>query len=63
MLGTAEGGLGAAQQFKNQHLTLLPQNAAAVEITSTYHGQSNTNNSFASTQNYSWEGSLCVSQL
>lgn len=56
MLGTAEGRLGAAQRFKNQHLTYSATESKLLRKSCTYHGQSNTNNSFASAQNYSWEG-------
>ncbi len=63
MLGMVEGLLGAAPQFKNQHLTYSGTESKQLRKSCTYHGQSNTNNSFASAQNYSWEGSFCVSQL
>lgn len=48
---------------KNQHLTYSAAESKLLRKSCTYHGRSNTNSSFASAQNYSWDGSFCVSQL
>lgn len=63
MLSGGEGRLGAEQQFKNQHLTYSATESKLLWKSCTFHGQSNTNNSYALAQNYSWEGSFCVSPL
>lgn len=55
--------LGTVEESKNQHLTYSAAESKLLRKSCTYHGQSNTNNSFASPQNYSWEGSFCVHQL
>lgn len=48
MLGAVKGRQGAAQQFKNQHLTYSATESKLLRKSCTYHGQSNTNNSSAS---------------
>lgn len=60
MLSTVEGRSAAAQQFKNQHLTLATECCGG-------HAHTMVNQTliiaFPLAQNYSWNGLFCVSHL